>query len=281
MTQTAIELSNLHFGYQAERWTIEALDLEVRRGAKVAIAGANGAGKSTLLLLLNGTLHPCRGEMRVLGKVPKYDRQGLRWLRSHTGLLVQDPDDQIIGSTVEQEVAFGPVNQGIAAAHCHDLVRAALSSMEALDLLHEPIHELSFGQKKRVAIAAMLAVNPAILLLDEPTAGLDHPASQSLLAALDRLAAQGVTILLATHDTEVAYEWADQVLVLNPGAPAVSGTPAEVFSDSRRMQQYRLRQPSVLEIWQKTLRDEVLTPPPRTKEELVQQIHMVTRWAHR
>ena len=277
----SIELNNLHFGYQADRWAIDGLDLHVGLGTKLAVVGANGAGKSTLFLLLNGALRPCRGAIRILGQVPQYDREGLRRLRGQTLLLVQDPDDQIIGSTVEQEVAFGPVNLGWSPERCEEAVHDALHSMEAFDLLEAPVHELSFGQKKRVAIAAMLATNPSILLLDEPTAGLDHSASQRLLCALNRLSKQGVTILLATHDTEVAYEWADEVLVLDAGRRALHGAPSEIFADAARMEHYRLRQPAVLEIWQKTLREEVLAPPPRNKDELMEQIQMVSRWAHR
>lgn len=266
---TVVETRGLHFGYRPDRWAVADLNLNWRSGQRVAVVGANGAGKSTLLQLLNGGLRPCSGEVRVMGRTLQYRREDLRWLRSRVGLVVQDPDDQMIASTVEQEVAFGPLNLGLSTEECRRRVREALAEMECLDLAREPVHELSFGQKKRVAIASILAMHPAVLLLDEAATGLDHQASRSLLAAVNKLTqSQGAVVVLTTHDTDLAYEWADEVVVLDEGRSARTGTPEEVFADADAVASYRLAQPAVVDIWQRAFGDDAPGPAPRTREDL-------------
>lgn len=264
-----VEVRGLCFGYRPDRWAVADLNLSWRGGRRVAIVGANGAGKSTLLQLLNGGLQPCKGEVRVAGRTLGYGREDLRWLRSRVGLVVQDPDDQIIASTVEQEVAFGPLNLGLSSKECQRRVKESLEAMDCLKLLHEPVHELSFGQKKRVAIASILAMHPAVLLLDEAAAGLDHQATLSLLVALDVLAKrQGTLVVLTTHDTDLAYEWAEEVVVLDEGRRAMSGTPEEVFLHGDIVASYRLALPAVVDIWQRACSDDWCGPIPRTRAEL-------------
>ena len=156
---------------------MSGLDLEVPRGRKLALLRANGCGKTTLLLHLNGTLKPSRGQVLLDGAVAGYGRQALNAWRNRVGLVLQDPDDQLFSATVEHDVSFGPLNQGLPEGQVRMRVAASLTALRIAGLAERPTHALSFGQKKRVAIAGVLAMRPEVLILDEPTAGLDPAAS--------------------------------------------------------------------------------------------------------
>jgi cobalt/nickel transport system ATP-binding protein len=174
-----LEARDLSFAYGPGQPAIHGMNFLLTSRRKVALLGANGVGKSTLMLLLNGTLRPQDGELTVLGRSMDYSRAGQQWLHRKVGIVLQDPDDQLFGATVEQDVAFGPLNNGIASA-------------------------------KRVALAGVLVLEPEIILLDEPTAGLDFAGITSMLALLNRLHRAGTTIMISTHDTDLAYEWAEE-----------------------------------------------------------------------
>jgi cobalt/nickel transport system ATP-binding protein len=238
-----LELSHVSFGYGAQRWAVNDLSVSLQPCRRVCLLGTNGAGKSTLLLLLNGTLRPCEGNIRVNGRAIDYSRTGLANLRREIGIVLQDPDDQLFAGTVEQDVAFGPLNSGLGPADARELVNSILQELEIGQLLDRPIHELSLGEKKRVAIAGALVLGPRILLLDEPTAGLDHDGVVALFRVLNRLHARDATILLTTHDTDLAYEWADDAWVLADGAIAARGPAVEVLTNQDALRRAGLRMP--------------------------------------
>ncbi|MGW8389624.1 energy-coupling factor ABC transporter ATP-binding protein [Pseudoduganella sp. HUAS MS19] len=195
---------------------LRGCNLTLRRG-RHALLGANGAGKTTLLLHLNGLLRPTAGNLRWHGQPYDYSRPGLNALRSRVGLVFQNPDRQLVCALVEEDVAFGPLNLGLDDATVRARVAAALDAVGLAGFGRRPVHHLSFGQKKRACIAGVLAMEPEVLLLDEPMAGLDAPTQAELEALLNRLAARGVTIVLSTHDVDFAYRWADEIHLMATG----------------------------------------------------------------
>jgi cobalt/nickel transport system ATP-binding protein len=223
------------------------VDLEAPAGARIALLGANGAGKSTLLLLLSGAEHVCHGEVFLRGSRAERSREGLRRWRREVGLLLQDPEDQLLAPTVEQDVAFGPLQDGVEEPAARKLVERALAAMAIPHLATRPVHELSLGEKKRVALAGLLVQAPAVLLLDEPTAGLDPEGMRALRETLDSLAQAGTAIILATHDVDFAYEWASEVCVLFQGGILARGEPAEILADRDMLTHASLEPPLLLE----------------------------------
>jgi cobalt/nickel transport system ATP-binding protein len=177
-----------------------------------------------------------------------YDRQGLRQLRQTVGMVLQDPDDQLFAASVFEDVSFGPANLGLAAPAIEARVEAALTAMQILDLARRPTHMLSFGQRKRVAIAGILAMAPRYLLLDEPSAGLDPDGIAQLMASLQDISAAGTAILMATHDMDAAYAWADRILIFGAGRIAAAGEPETVFADRALLARLRLAPPLIWEI---------------------------------
>jgi cobalt/nickel transport system ATP-binding protein len=243
-----LEARGLRHSYPGGVATLDGLDLAVSRGSKVALLGANGAGKTTLLMHLNGTLRPQAGEVLVDGMPARHDRAGLTAWRRTVGLVMQDPEDQLFAATVAQDVSYGPLNLGLGEAEARERVAEALSAMRIADLADRPTHMLSFGQKKRVAIAGLLAMRPAVLLLDEPTAGLDGHGEVHLLGVLRKLTEAGTTIVFATHDSDLACAWADSVALFHAGRILRHGPPAEVLADAALVRTVRLRIPFAIEV---------------------------------
>jgi len=205
--------------------------LALGRGRRHALLGANGAGKTTLLQHLNGLLRPTAGRLLLDGQPYDYSRGGLAQLRRRVGLVFQNPERQLFSAQVEEDVSFGPLNLGLDAATVRARVTAALDAVGLGGHARRAVHHLSFGQKKRVCIAGVLAMAPDVLLLDEPMAGLDAPMQDELTALLDRLAARGTTILLSTHDIDFAYGWADDLHLMAGGRVIASGPAQAVGAD--------------------------------------------------
>lgn len=226
-----LESRDVSFAYSPETWAIHDLNVVLTNPDRVCLLGANGVGKSTLMLLLNGTLRPQQGELLVLGQPIDYSRSGLHELRRRVGMVLQDPDDQLFGATVEQDVAFGPLNNGVSSTLARELVEDTLNRLGIGPLAERPIHELSLGEKKRVALAGVLVLRPEIILLDEPTAGLDFAGVTAMLRLLDELHRAGTTLLISTHDTDLAYQWANQAWVLGYGRVAAQGPVGHVMQD--------------------------------------------------
>lgn len=263
---------DLSYAYPGEVPALRQLSLDVTPGRKLAILGPNGAGKSTLLLHLNGSIRPDRGEVRLAGQPGDYSRRGLIHWRSRVALVLQDPDDQIFAATVAEDVSFGPLNQGLTEAEATLRVRAALSALGIEDLATRSTHMLSGGQKKRVAIAGAVAMEPEILLLDEPTAGLDREGADQLIALLRELGQRGMTLVFSTHDIELALALADDVALFQGGTVLTQGEAEPLLSDPDLLATAGLRPPALVELWLGAARRGLCppdTPMPRSTEDLL------------
>jgi cobalt/nickel transport system ATP-binding protein len=269
-----LEARDLWYAYGDDGAALAGLDLAVPRGARVALLGANGSGKTTLLLHLNGTLRPRRGRVLLDGQPADYSRHGLLAWRQRVGVVFQDPDDQLFAARVCQDVSFGPLNLGLSDEAATERVNEALAALDITALRDRPTHALSFGQRKRVALAGIVAMRPEVLVLDEPTAGLDPQGSEQLLAILDRLHRAGTTLVLATHDMDLAYGWADEVAVLSAGAVAGCGRPAEVLGDEPLLSAAGLRCPTLPALARRLREHGLLAADavPRTLDELVKRL---------
>ncbi|MEU3099024.1 ATP-binding cassette domain-containing protein [Streptomyces sp. NPDC006967] len=217
MTESVlVALRGASFAYEGGPPVFSRLDFEVREGRALALLGRNGSGKTTLMRLLSGGLRPHGGELTVGGRVVRYDRKGLTELRTTVQLVVQDPDDQLFAASVGQDVSFGPLNLGLPDAEVRARVAESLAALDIAALVDRPTHLLSYGQRKRTAIAGAVAMRPRVLILDEPTAGLDPDGQERLLATLDALRGGGTTVVMATHDVDLALRWADDAALLTP-----------------------------------------------------------------
>ncbi len=229
-TMPLIAADNLTFRYRPGNLALDSATLAIPAGARVALVGPNGAGKSTLFLHINAILRPLAGQLSYMGQPYRYDRDFLAYLRQKVGLVFQDPDTQLFAGNVLDDVIFGPMNMGLAASEAVRRAEAALEAVGMLDHKAAPVHFLSQGQKKRVAIAGVLAMDPDALVMDEPTAGLDYPGLTSLRETLAMLHAAGKTLLVATHDIDWAWNWADLVYVLANGRTIAAGSPADILA---------------------------------------------------
>jgi cobalt/nickel transport system ATP-binding protein len=228
-----LQFEHLHFRYPgASEPALAGANLSILPGQKIALLGRNGAGKSTLLLHGNGLLRPTSGIVRVAGQPLSYDRAGLRRVRQQVGLVFQNPDDQLFSASVRQEISFGPLNLGLDRPTVERRVTEAAAHCGVSELLARPTHALSGGQKVRVALAGVLAMHPQVLLADEAIAGLDPWMRAQVLTIFDTLAAQGMAIVLSTHDLTMAQHWADLVALMEAGQVVVVAQPPELFSQS-------------------------------------------------
>lgn len=243
-----LETQSLHHAYAGGVEALADLSLTVSAGRRLAILGANGAGKTTLLLHLNGTLRPSRGHVLMEGEPVGYGRAALSAWRKRVGLVLQDADDQLFAASVAEDVSFGPLNLGLSEDEARQRVGEALEAMRIADLADRPTHMLSFGQKKRVAIAGAVAMQPEILLLDEPTAGLDHHSSVHLLAVLEKLEAEGTTLVFTTHDVDLAYSFAHDVALFDGGRVLAQGPAETLLADEALLKQAKLKPPFILEL---------------------------------
>ncbi len=280
MNDAILKLEDVSYRYADGTRALDACSLTIRRGTRTAVLGANGAGKTTMFLHLNGILRPSAGQVYREGMPLDYSRGGLRNLRSKVGMVFQNPDSQLFSASVREDVSFGPMNLGLEEAVARKRVEEALLAVGMAEFADRPVHNLSYGQKKRVCIAGVLAMQPEIVVLDEPMAGLDAVMQEELTTVLERLHAAGMTIVIATHDLDFAYGWADEVVVLQSGRLLAHGTPAEVLM--RPEVQGKLgATPLVAEITRSLsligidLRDNGYLP--RSKNELLKAIAAQTR----
>ena len=245
-----IELENVTYEYHDEETAfaaVKGLTLAIQRGSFTVILGHNGSGKSTLAKLMNGLHKPTSGKVTVAGMDTAEEENEIA-VKRQVGMVFQNPDNQIIASIVEEDVAFGPENLGIPPAEIRKRVDEALADVNMSEYKKGTPHHLSGGQKQRIAIAGMLAMRPACLVLDEPTAMLDPKGRAEILETLIRLnREQGMTIVLITHYMEEAQN-ADRVLVMNDGEIIADGTPKEVFSDVKKLQTVGLDVPQTAEL---------------------------------
>lgn len=266
-----LELEQASFRYPNGGVGLDACSLAIRRGSRNALIGANGSGKTTLFQHCNGLLRPQSGVLRYAGAVLDYSRSGLRQLRSKVGLVFQNPDHQLFSASVQEDVSFGPINLGLDEATVRRRVSAALDAVGMAGFADRAVHNLSFGQKKRVCIAGVLAMEPELLVLDEPMAGLDHTMKTEFLAVLNGLHAQGITLLLATHDIDLAYRWADYIHLMASGVCTASLPAADLAYRDDALSALGLPLPTVVEL-QRRLTARGLLPKgllPRTHRELL------------
>lgn len=246
---------------------LHEVDLRIRPGRRLALLGANGSGKTTLLHCLAGALQPTVGRVQLDGRALDRNRKALDRHRRIVQLVVQDPDDQLFSADVFRDVSFGPLNLGMTAEQARQRVEETLKLLDVADLAERPTHQLSFGQRKRVAIAGAVAMAPRYLLLDEPTAGLDPAGQDELVAALQRLERGGTTVALATHDVDFALSWADDAAVVT-GGRVRSGPAVEVLSHVPEGS--RLRAPWIVELTDRLGLDTSTHRTPRTLDDMVE-----------
>lgn len=241
-----LETKDLCYAYEDGTKALKNLCLSVEKGSVTGILGGNGAGKSTLFLTLNGVLTPESGQVIFDGKPVTYGRKDMVALRRKVGIVFQDPDDQLFSADVYRDISFGPVNLGLPEEEVHQRVARAMTQTGTTDLQNKPTHALSYGQKKRVAIAGVLAMEPELMILDEPTAGLDPQGVSEIMSLLKELKqARNITILLATHDMDLVPLYCDQVYLLDGGAVVKEGTPQVLFEDPSYLRQIHLRLPRI------------------------------------
>lgn len=243
MSDPVLETDAIAYAYPCGKPGVKGLSVRVARRGKLAIIGPNGAGKSTLFLCLNGTYRPQRGSIRLDGVAVAYHRGALREWRRRVGLLFQDPDDQVVAPSVVQDVAFGPLNLGLEGGAARLRAEQALASLGLEALADSATHELSYGQKRLVALAGVLAMQPDVILLDEPTSGLDPAGKRRALAVLNRLHEAGTTLVMSTHDMDLAHAWADDVAVIKDGVTLAQGTPRAIFGDAALIEAAGLEMP--------------------------------------
>ena len=245
-----LEVKNIKYSYTKDYQALKGVSLKVEKGEMVALLGKNGAGKSTLFLHLNGIYEPDEGQVFIDGEELKYDKKSLLKFRQKVGIVFQNPDDQIFAPTVEEDVAFGPLNLKLPMEEVQKRVTESLARVGMSGFEKEAPHHLSGGQKKRVAIAGILAMQPEIMVLDEPTAGLDPQGVRDLSALLKELNDEGITIIISTHEVDLVPNYAKKVFVLVDGLLIAEGTPKEIFAQPEILDQANLEVPIVTELFQ-------------------------------
>ena len=220
-----VRVDNLSFCYPDGQQALTDISLTIHQGGTVALVGPNGAGKSTLLLHLNGILRS-NGVVKVFGRT--VDDKNLKWLRSKVGLVFQNPDDQLFSPTVFDDIAFGPINMGYSEAEVRESVTRALDWVGMTGYEQRSPHHLSVGEKKRIAIATVLSMNPEILVIDEPTANLDPGSKWSLIGLLERLP---MTKIVASHDLELVQALCQRTIILDQGKVIVDGATEHILAD--------------------------------------------------
>jgi cobalt/nickel transport system ATP-binding protein len=269
-----LSFDHVRYAYPNCPDSLRDVTFSLEEGAKVAIVGPNGAGKTTLLLMCNGILQPIEGKVLLRGIPLQYHASALREVRKKVGFVFQNSDTQLFAPTVYQDVAFGPVNLGMSPEEVKKNVTAALQAVGLSGYERRLPHQLSSGEKKRAAIAGTLAMNPEILIFDEPTSSLDPAGASDLMELLDELNAKGTTVIISTHDVELAYHWADEVILMNRGGLLRTGSPEEIFTDSSLIATSNLRMPSLVEVYVELLHHKIVkeTATPKSVLQLVQSL---------
>ena len=274
-----LECRNVVYSYGDGTKALNGVSISLDEGQKIALVGPNGAGKSTLMLMLNGILRPSAGEVLFHGRTFQYDSASLREIRRKVGMVFQNSDDQLFAPTVFQDVAFGPVNLGFPEDKVKLYADYALQYVGLSGYERRPPHHLSGGEKKRVAIAGILAMEPEVLILDEPTSNLDPASSEEIMEMLDELNVGGKTVIISTHDVDLAYRWADEVILMEDGGVLLRGTGQEVFGDAELIKRARLKLPIVVDLYKELVGRGLLngSKPPRNVLELTDLLETGTR----
>lgn len=273
-------LSDVSYHYPDGSWAIKELTVDIPQNAKIAVLGQNGSGKSTFFQLLMGLIKPTSGQIYFQNEKLDYSKKSLKELRQQIGLVFQDADNQLFAGTVKQDIAIGPYNLGWSAEKINEMTQKAITLTQLEELQERPIHFLSGGQKKRVSIAGVYAMNPNILLLDEPTGGLDHYFATQMLDYLRQLENNERTFLLSTHDIHLAYEWADLFMVFDEGKILYFGQAHGLFENDKLLSHAHLEKPWVFELANHLIMNGYTISNkefPKTKIELLNQIKKATQ----
>lgn len=248
MSEVHLSVKNLSYVYPDGTHALRNVNMDIEKGQKVAIMGPNGAGKSTLFSHFNGLTEPTSGYLELEDKKMEYDKNSLLEIRQKVGIVFQDPNDQLFAPTVKEDVAFGPMNLGLNYEEVERRVDEALKMVGMQDYKDKTPHHLSGGQQKRVAIAGIVAMRPEIMILDEPTAGLDPQGVDKVLNILNKLNEEGMTIVISSHDIEMVNSFAEKIFVLNEGEIIDSGDTHQIFSNKELLKQAHLKAPITTEI---------------------------------
>jgi cobalt/nickel transport system ATP-binding protein len=241
MSEKSLEISGLAYAYPDGNQALYGVNLSINQGERVALLGPNGAGKTTLVLHLNGIIPTMQGKVRVAGElVDSKNAESIKSVRHKVGIVFQDPDDQLFMPTVGQDVAFGPYNAGLRGIELDKAVKEALELVGMSEFIDRPPHHLSFGQRRRVAVATVLAMKPEILVMDEPSSNLDPAARRELAEIITSL---DVTLLMVTHDLPFAHELCQRAVILSAGVVAADDEISRVLSDKQLLTAHRLELP--------------------------------------
>ena len=240
-----VETVDVTYQYPDGTKALNEINFKAPEGRIIALLGPNGAGKSTLFLHFNGILKPTTGCVKIEGAPVNYERKGLKKLRQKIGIVFQNPDDQLFAPTVQEDVAFGPLNMKLPQEEVERRVTESLKRVGMSGFERKPPHHLSGGQKKRVAIAGVLAMKPKIMVLDEPTSGLDPKGASHILQLLYELNKEGIAIIISTHDVDLVPLYAKRLYVIKEGKIIKEGTPKEVFDDVNTIRGANLRLPRI------------------------------------
>ena len=271
-----IEAQNISYTYEEnEKPALEGMSLKIRRGSKVAFMGGNGSGKSTFFLCLNGIRKPDEGRVLIDGEPVSYTRKGLLDVRRRVGIVFQEPDDQLFSASVYQEISFGILNLGVGEEKARKEVERGIRELGILPVQDRPAHALSGGQKKLVAIADILVMDPEVMILDEPASSLDPKHTKIVRGIMEGLTERGITVLMATHDMDYAFGWADEIVLMHEGSVLKSGAPLEVCSDRETLEKANLEVPAVLRLYEKMREKGMVSLEggvPKTMEELERRL---------
>ena len=261
-----IDVRNLVYSYHSGKTlALDRVNLQIEKGERLVLLGANGSGKSTLIKHLNGILLPQKGEVLVKGE--PVSKKNMKDVRRSVGIVYQNPDDQVFLPTVRLDVSFGPTNLGLRQDVVEQRVKTALNNVGLNGMEERAPHHLSGGEKKLVAIAGVLAMEPEVMVLDEPTAGLDPEGKQRILRLIYNLNKKlGITLVIATHDVDVVPVFSDRVAVLSHGRKIADATPTEIFSDPDLLRESHLNLPIVTKLLQGLQEDGI---PVRTRFTVV------------
>ncbi|TYQ12734.1 UNVERIFIED_CONTAM: cobalt/nickel transport system ATP-binding protein [Acetivibrio alkalicellulosi] len=241
-----IEIKDLCFSYEDGEKALNNISMVFKKGKTTALLGGNGAGKSTLFLNINGVLKPEKGKLFIEGKQLKYNKKDLLEIRKKVGIVFQDPENQLFSASVRKDISFGVMNQGLSNEEIKKRLEFVIKKTRIESIVNKPTHSLSYGQKKRVAIAGVLIMNPSVIILDEPTAGLDPCGVNEILSLMNEIKdTMGITIIISTHDIDLVPLYCDDVFVMNKGSIVFEGTPEELFLKPELLREHSLRLPRI------------------------------------
>ena len=271
MEEKIIKIEGLKFSYEKGKEILKGIDVEIKKGEKIAVLGNNGSGKTTFFMNLNGVYLFDEGNIYLKGRKIEKNKKDLNYLRENIGIVFQNPDNQIIGSTVYEELSFGLINLGLSKKEIEERIEEISQKLNLKKYLDTPSHYLSGGEKKRVCIGDIVAMNPEIIIFDEPTAELDQLNVKILEEILNDLSIEKKTIILSTHDIDFAFRFADRILVFSDGEIIGDGTSEEIFKNTELLKKANLKKPIVFEIYEELLKKNIIKNCgniPRTVDHL-------------